>query len=128
MLANLVLQPRLLIPVFIGSRLQSFAEDPESSSHDPLRFWLNIASLGIALTLSTVTGVWIYRLTLEQMRKIEASEHLGIDEAALGEALLGEYGDEGDEGEIEAQELTRGRGLDVERGELVRRTSGSGSD
>ena len=92
------MQPRLLIPVFIGSRLTSLAS--ETPSHDPLRFWINLGSICLSMLISVSTGIWIYRLTLAQMRKLDKNEAgLGDGELAaeaLEEgALLGDYsGDE----------------------------------
>ncbi|WVQ81397.1 hypothetical protein IAT38_003521 [Cryptococcus sp. DSM 104549] len=138
MLATVLIQPRLMIPVFIGSRLTSLASD--SPSHDPLRFWLNLFSIGLSSAISVVTGVVIYRLTLEQMRKLDRNgPGLGDGELAaeaLEEgALLGEYGDES--GEEEAELLTttsHGQGAESARGlrpdangKMVRRSSSGDS-
>jgi len=112
MLANLVMQPRLLIPVFIGSRLTSLAS--ETPTHDPLRFWLNLASVGVSLTVSTLGGIWIYRLTLEQMRKLDKSGpgqgELAAEALEEG-GLLGDYEDDeaDDEPLTDRAEATRGR-------------------
>ncbi|WWC64013.1 uncharacterized protein I303_106619 [Kwoniella dejecticola CBS 10117] len=133
-LANLLIQPRLLIPVFIGSRLTSLTSDTK----DPLQFWLNLLSIGLSSTISVVTGIIIYRLTLEQMRKLKgtgdgelAAEYIEED------ALLGELSGGSDD---EAEMLTRPdynsnsrlKVVDPElgagRGNGRRRTSGSGSE
>ena len=112
--------------MFIGSRLSSFAEG--ETTQDPIRFWLNIGSLGLALAASTFTGFWIYRLTLEQMRKVESSDQL--EEALAAERLLEGYvdGEDGemDDGDIEAQELVRAG--PTERADVIRRTSGSSGE
>ncbi|WVF65529.1 hypothetical protein IAT40_000257 [Kwoniella sp. CBS 6097] len=136
MLANLLIQPRLLIPVFIGSRLTSLASDV----HDPLQTWLNLLSIGISTTISLVTGIVIYRLTLEQMRKLKNEEGELAAEYVEEDALLGELSDSDDEltrggGREEAELLTadqaeRGRGFagNVKQGrdgKMIRRTSGS---
>ncbi|KAK8844057.1 hypothetical protein IAR55_006851 [Kwoniella newhampshirensis] len=134
MLATLCIQPRLLIPVFIGSRLTSLASDSPSS--DPLRFWLNLFSIGLSGSISVVTGIVIYRLTLEQMRKLDrdggSGQGFGDGELAAEvleqDALLGEYNDSSSDSGVEAEMLTEreGRGLSAGRGgKLARRTSGS---
>ncbi|WWD21289.1 hypothetical protein CI109_105773 [Kwoniella shandongensis] len=135
MLATLCIQPRLFIPVFIGSRLTSLASDSPSS--DPLRFWLNLFSIGLSGAISVTTGIVIYRLTLEQMRKLdrEGGSGQGFGDGELAaevleqDALLGEYNDSGsdaDEAEMLTEREGRG-GLGVGRGgaKLARRTSGS---
>ena len=124
------IQPRLLIPVFIGSRLTSLA-DPEAT-HDPLHFWLNVISIGLSGLFSVSTGYWIYRLTLEQMRKLDKSGG-GHDGELAAEALeegrlLGDFSD--DEGEeLDDEPLTERSRLQPVRGPngtaLQRRTSGS---
>ncbi|RXK38968.1 hypothetical protein M231_03698 [Tremella mesenterica] len=115
MVANLAMQPRLLIPVFIGSRLSSLSG--EEPTHDPLRFWLNLISIGLSGCFSVGTGVWIYRLTLDQMRKLD-------------QGLPGE-------GELAAEALEEGRLLDdyseeeegedlvLREGRLKRKSSGT---
>ncbi|WVR09045.1 hypothetical protein IAU60_006105 [Kwoniella sp. DSM 27419] len=129
MLANLLIQPRLLIPVFIGSRLTSLA----SEVHDPLQTWLNLLSIGISTTISLVTGIVIYRLTLEQMRKLKNEEGELAAEYVEEDALLGEFsGSEGDREEAELLTASqagapKGRtGQGAGRGPaMTRRTSGS---
>ncbi|WRT69083.1 uncharacterized protein IL334_006066 [Kwoniella shivajii] len=105
-LANLLIQPRLLIPVFIGSRLTSLA----SETKDPLQFWLNLLSIGLSSSISVITGIVIYRLTLEQMRKLSnANGHNNDGELAAEyieeDALLGELNPSEDDFEDEESEL-----------------------
>ena len=119
-----LIQPRLLIPVFIGSRLTSLTS--ETPSHDPLRFWLNLLSIGLSGTISTLTGVWIYRLTLEQMRKMEEGDV--VAEALEQGALLGDFsGEDEDAEELDDEPLTGTGGARIERPPrgLVRRSSDS---
>lgn len=54
MLANLLLQPRLLVPVFIGSRLVSLVDDGEGKDKpvDPVTKWVNLASIVVGLSIS----------------------------------------------------------------------------
>jgi hypothetical protein len=110
--------PKLVIPVFIGSRLTSLS-DPEAA-HDPAHFWLNMISIGLSLCISTGTGLWIYRLTRKQMRRFEG-DHEALD--GLEEGLLAAaYADEVARArEREGQELQEGGRLSPGSG------SGSGS-
>ncbi|KAL0247757.1 hypothetical protein I308_103835 [Cryptococcus tetragattii IND107] len=105
MVANLMIQPKLLLYVFIGSRLTSLASD--SAAHDPLRFWLNLISIVVSVCVSIATGVIIYRLTLQQMRKLDQSGAGFGDGELAAEALeentlLGDYdvGSDDDEAEL----------------------------
>lgn len=123
-------QPRLLVPVFIGSRLESlFDSDPDDlpggggGDHDgsssKFKFWLNLGSIILGLTISTATGIWIYRLTLEQMRKMEEGklaaaaleEETGIYRDELGESdlELGEGERERERDDYEDEPLNQGR-------------------
>lgn len=95
MLANVLFVPRLAIPVFIGSRLNSLSDD---SKPDPLRFWLNMGSIALSLGISIGTGTLIYRATLRQMRKMEHPGHPDEGELAAealeSTALLGDFSDD----------------------------------
>jgi len=133
MLISSALQPRLFIPVFIGSRLTSLIETPDEPHHDPLKFWLNLGSIGLSMIISTGTGIWIYKLTLEQMRKLEEGE-LAARVLEEGVPTEGMYRDEMemelDEDELDDEPLTSRQGLRVARPErsASRRTSGSGGE
>ncbi|ORX39329.1 hypothetical protein BD324DRAFT_619269 [Kockovaella imperatae] len=121
MIANLAILPKLLIPVFIGSRLTSLTHD--RPSHDPLQFWLNIGSILLSCSISILTGIWIYRLTLEQMRKLNDGGdegELAADALERG-ALLGDYTD--DE-EAADEPLTLGHSMRPSDS-MLRRTSSS---
>jgi hypothetical protein len=128
--------PRLAVPVFIGSRLTSLIDPPEDDHPDPIKFWINLISIFGTIGISAATGVLIYRLTLEQMRKLEEGELAAsaLEEGGLGEYRDGEYRDEGEYGmeeeELEDEPLTRrdeSRSLRVGRGKVVRRTSSGSS-
>jgi hypothetical protein len=118
-----------MIPVFIGSRLTSLTSD--EPTHDPLRFWLNLGSIALSSTISLLTGIWIYRLTLAQMRKLEEEGGQGeLAAEALEEgALLGDYSEES-EGAEEDEPLSVGVGRRSLRpgGLPVRRTSSTSTD
>jgi hypothetical protein len=123
----------LFIPVFIGSRLTSLIETPDEPHHDPLKFWLNLGSIGLSLCISTATGIWIYRLTLEQMRKLEEGELAArvLEEGVPTESMYrDEMEMELDEDELEDEPLTSRQGLKVGRQErgVLRRTSSSGGE
>lgn len=98
MIANVLFIPRLCIPVFIGSRLNSLSDDTGDKEPDPLRFWLNLGSIALSLFLSVGTGTLIYRLTLNQMRKMQHPGHPDEGELAAeafeSSTLLGDYSDE----------------------------------
>ncbi|KAL7420979.1 Tlg2-vesicle protein [Cryptotrichosporon argae] len=104
-LANVLYLPRLLVPVFIGSRLESLID--RDASPDPLRFWLNMASIAASLAVSVGTGFWVYRLTLDQMRRSGGTGDVDDEEGELAaealeqNALLGDYsGDEDDDEQL----------------------------
>ncbi|WWC73083.1 uncharacterized protein I206_107048 [Kwoniella pini CBS 10737] len=100
-LANFLIQPRLLIPVFIGSRLTSLTSD--KNEKDPLQFWLNLFSIGLSSSISIITGIIIYKLTLKQMKKLKLNN--GDGELAIEyieeDALLGELNESESENENE---------------------------
>lgn len=83
-----------MIPVFIGSRLTSLA-DP-NATHDPVHTWLNVLSIGLSMSFSVGTGIFIYRATLAQMRKLdgEGGERAAEALEELEEGLLAGYSDE----------------------------------
>jgi hypothetical protein len=110
--------PKLLVVVFVGSRLVSFTS-PEP--RDPLITYLNIATIVLSLSVSTAAGIWIYKLTLAQMRKVQGGGE-AADILEHEQDLLGDYSDEDEPG---------GLRLDVERGRpgvKRRSSSGLGSD
>jgi hypothetical protein len=123
----------LFIPVFIGSRLTSLIETPDEPHHDPLKFWLNLGSIGLSMIISTGTGIWIYRLTLDQMRQLEEGELAArvLEEGVPTEDMYrDEMEMELDEDELDDEPLTSRQGLRPARPErgASRRTSGSGDD
>lgn len=69
-------------------------------SPDPARFWINLASIGIALACGITTGVLVYRRTLAQLHQIDhAGHHDGdvVADALESGQLLGGYRDADDE-------------------------------
>jgi len=123
MLANLVVQPRLLVPVFIGSRLHSLAGDEEGEA-DPVRKWVNVGSIIIGLGVSFATGFFIYRATLRKMRELgDVPEEEEEDAVSVLErnALLGDYSGDSNDDEDEDGERrpTRRNGHDRQDSESV---------
>lgn len=113
--------------MFIGSRLTSLA-DPDAP-HSAAQTWLNILSIGLTVVFSTCTGIWIYRLTLAQVRKMEGEDGEGAAEALEGleEGLLAGYRDE-TMGEEEAEALvTVDRSLSDSRSGRNRGAGGGGT-
>lgn len=101
----------------------------ESPTRDPAQFWLNMLSIGLSFTFSIGTGWWIYRLTLEQMRKMdrEGGGHDGeyAAEALEEGALLDAYTDDDVEENLTGRPESRHE-LRPNKG-VLRRTSSSGS-
>jgi hypothetical protein len=83
------------------------------------------------MIISTGTGIWIYRLTLEQMRQLEQGE-LAARVLEEGVPTEGMYRDEMemelDEDELDDEPLTSRQGLRAARPGSVRRTSSSGGE
>jgi hypothetical protein len=98
----------------------------ENATHDPLRTWLNILTIALSFSFSLGTGYWIYRLTLEQMRKMDREG--GMEGELAAEALeegefMGPYEDD-----EEDEPLTARPGSKPFRpnGGVLRRVSSSG--
>jgi hypothetical protein len=76
----------------------------DSGESDAVKIWLNVISIGISGVVSVGTGMLIYRLTLEQMRRLENC-HPGETELAVAAlehtALLGDYTTDEDEEVVE---------------------------
>ncbi|KAJ9108632.1 hypothetical protein QFC20_003330 [Naganishia adeliensis] len=119
MLANLLLQPRLLVPVFIGSRLVSLVDDGGDKPADPVAKWINAASIIVGLSVSLGTGWFIYRATLQQMRDLGYEGVVSPEEAEEARdfleenALLGDYSGDDYEDEHEGGSGTPLRGLKI---------------
>ncbi|GHJ88103.1 hypothetical protein NliqN6_4505 [Naganishia liquefaciens] len=139
MLANLLLQPRLLVPVFIGSRLVSLVNDDTEDGVpvDNVAKWINMISIILGLGISLGTGWFIYHATLQQMRElgydgaVPASEAEEARDFLEQNALLGDYSgdeeeDEGAEGGV-VGERTQLRGFRV-GGDLERRVEEGAGD
>ncbi len=129
MLANVLVQPRLLVPVFIGSRLSSLTGGEGDAPPDPVKKWVNVASIVVGLSVSFTSGwhgpgerrlPWvltvgegtrcaagwfIYRQTLRKMAELDPSVSADDEDAAVDilerNALLGDYSGESDDDEVE---------------------------
>ncbi|BFZ53006.1 Tlg2-vesicle protein [Savitreella phatthalungensis] len=90
--ATLSASPRLLLHVFIGSRLASMTED---QGNDPRAFWLNAGSALAGVVLGVVTGFLIYKRTMKIAARFELasrdiendSYHDRVDERIETESL-----------------------------------------
>lgn len=104
--ATLCTTPKLLLHVFIGSRMFLLADEEERAKMDPMTKVANIVSIVLGTALSAGTGWWVYRLVMRES-------------AAAG---LGESGDAGDAdgGDTEL----RSRLLDEEEDEIRREVLG----
>ncbi|MCJ1397031.1 Tlg2-vesicle protein [Xylographa trunciseda] len=71
-LATAIASPKLLIHVFIGSRLAAIAKDGDKS--DPLGKAVNWASIIGGMILGAVTGWLIYSRTVARARQLEREE------------------------------------------------------
>lgn len=76
---------------------------------DPLRFWVNLASIIVSVAFSVVTGLLIYRLTLSQMRKMDHGHPHDLEDGELAaealeraerSALLGDFSESDVEDEV----------------------------
>lgn len=78
-LATALITPKLLIHVFIGSRLAAIAKNKEEmSAGDKALNWASIAIFGM---LGAFTGWFIYRKTMQRARELEAEEHDNVRSA-----------------------------------------------
>ncbi|KAJ9096762.1 hypothetical protein QFC21_005032 [Naganishia friedmannii] len=123
MLANLLLQPRLLVPVFIGSRLVSLVDDgTHDKPADPLAKWINVASILVGLSVSIGTGWFIYRATLQQMRDLGYQGVVSPEEAEEARdlleenALLGDFSGDDDDDDADDDQEDGGYEYDDEEG------------
>lgn len=77
--------------------------DDDGEGNDTLKVWLNVISIGVSGIVSVGTGMLIYRLTLEQMRKLDNGDTELAVAALEQSALLGDY--TSDEDEVVEEEL-----------------------
>lgn len=79
-LATALVTPKLLIPVFIGSRLASIAKNKgEMTLGTKLLNWASIIFFGL---LGAFVGWFIYRKTMQRAREMEAEEEQNAQDTA----------------------------------------------
>lgn len=78
-LATAIISPKLIIHVFVGSRLAAIAKNKEEmSAGDKALNWASIFFFGM---LGAFTGWFIYRKTMQRARELEAEEHDNVRSA-----------------------------------------------
>lgn len=91
-LATLAATPKLLIAIFVGSRLAVIARSGEKM--DTTTKVVNWCSIIFGVLLGILTGYLIYNRTLTRSRELEAQERVPVRVAT---APRGEFFDEADE-------------------------------
>lgn len=77
LLANLAVQPRLLVPVFIGSRMKSLAG--EGGEKDSLTKWINAGSILVGLAVSVTSECQSHQTRLSRTsERARKSASLGV--------------------------------------------------
>ncbi|KAK8139889.1 hypothetical protein PG984_001012 [Apiospora sp. TS-2023a] len=97
-LATALASPKLLIHIFIGSRLAMLGGDAMTAGDKAI----NYLSMLLSMVVGTVIGLVIYRRTMARAKELaleEAAETGGVIDPE-GEVPFGEYGDEED-GDLE---------------------------
>ncbi|KAK8083043.1 hypothetical protein PG996_001824 [Apiospora saccharicola] len=97
-LATALASPKLLIHIFIGSRLAMLGGDAMTAGDKAI----NYLSMLLSMVIGTVIGLVIYRRTMTRAKELvleEAAETGGVIDPE-GEVPFGEYGDEED-GDLE---------------------------
>ncbi|KAK8056770.1 hypothetical protein PG993_001997 [Apiospora rasikravindrae] len=115
-LATALASPKLLIHIFIGSRLAMLGGDAMTAGDKVI----NYLSMLLSMVVGTAIGLVIYRRTMARAKELaleEAAETGGVIDPE-GEAPYGEYGD--DDGDLEQGVLSStmgGGGRSSRRGE-----------
>ncbi|KAF7894352.1 uncharacterized protein EAF01_009803 [Botrytis porri] len=90
-LATALVTPKLLIHVFIGSRLGSLAGDEEMDASTKL---INYASIIIGAGLGATVGYIIYQRTMARAKELEIEElEAANGDVAAGRRVVAEYSD-----------------------------------
>lgn len=106
-LATAIVSPKLLIHVFIGSRLAKLAEGGQMSSGAKALNWISIFVGGL---VGIFTGWYIYQRTMARARQLEAEDQANAqDSAARSGAPPPEFSDDP---EAQAAALTVGQEID----------------
>jgi len=96
-LATIVMTPRILLQVFIGSRVALFSDGEHRGEMDTTSKILNAVSIVLGAGIGLTTGILVYRLTLRKIREMEGLppdvDELAAEaiEDAERRALLGDY-------------------------------------
>lgn len=98
-LATLIASPKLLIHVFIGSRLADIAE--RGGTMDMSTRIINYSSIILGVTLGGVVGFVIYRKTIKRARELEIEE-LEAARGELGGDVGRNYGDLSEDADVAA--------------------------
>ncbi|KAI9870285.1 MAG: Tlg2-vesicle protein [Pleopsidium flavum] len=94
-LATAIASPKLLIHVFIGSRLAAIARSGEKM--DAGTKAINYVSIAAGAVLGTATGWFIYQRTVARARQLEEEERSSIRQSASRGENNGEFSDDPEE-------------------------------
>lgn len=78
-LATAIITPKLLVHVFIGSRLAAIARSGEKMTAGTRI--VNYVSIGVGMTIGAFTGWYIWKKTMARAQELEAEEANGIRDA-----------------------------------------------
>jgi uncharacterized membrane protein YdjX (TVP38/TMEM64 family) len=98
-LATLIASPKLMIHVFIGSRLANIAE--HGGTMDMSTRLINYSSIIVGVTLGAVVGYVIYRKTMRRAKELEIEE-LESARGELGDDSGRTYGEFGEDADVAA--------------------------
>lgn len=87
MTASTLASPKLLIHVFVGSRLAKIAGDVERM--EPRDRWVNWGGVALSVCFGAVTAWWIYGATKRRAAELQAMER---EERGVGEGGRGNGG------------------------------------
>jgi len=73
--ATVFLFPRILLAVFVGSRLADLADGDTRGKMDSTTKILNALSIALAILIAFLTGVYVYRVTQAKIRSMESERN-----------------------------------------------------
>ena len=94
-IATAVASPRLLLGIFVGSRLGDLAENGDEM--DTKTKIVSYVSIFIGICAGIGTGYWVYARTKARSRQLEAEEAASSGRRSSGAARGAEYNDDPDE-------------------------------
>ena len=110
-LATALISPKLLIHVFIGSRLAKIAKNKgEMSAGTKALNWFSIIFFGM---LGAFVGWFIYRKTMQRARELEAEEQGRVREESRGTGHIPSQFADDPEAQVAAETLARDEDDDV---------------